>query len=576
MANRGSLKNHLGTWLRSRGLHSESADTRIRAIERLAGASDPQAIALLTEALSDPDLEARVAAALALKERGTSEAIDPLVSALHRETEYDVLAALAGALVELDHETATRTLMSLLDDDDASVRSRVASLLRTALWDRLDDSERAHVAIVQDAWEEIADLGSAAIPALEAVVQQGTPHAKREAAEVLGRIATPEAHGSLSQMLTDTQLEVACRETVAWALKKFYWQDLSKTEHAWIGILDGDWPAVIDLGDTAVDPLADVLTCGPRDTRRPAVETLAKIGGARTAEILCRVLADKGQEVNVREIAVRAVGAIGGDNAIPTLAATLGDEAWVVREAAAVSLRNLQWSPTDDTQRALYAIANKDWACLTALGEAAIQPLADALKYGAVGVAAARVLLEIGQAGLDTLLVVLRDGNQSMGVREVVAGVLAKTGDPRAIAPVEAMLSEHDIVVRQVAVWTLTRLGWKPTNDNQKALVAIANEDWDELGNLGSAAVEPLLALAADSLAPDETVNALRRVLELSAPRLSTDELRTIAVLGDIQARNRLMGAKYHGAGGDIAAAVNCRAVRELACAELAHRGIMV
>lgn len=570
------LTGQLGTWLRSRGLRSHSADVRIRAIQRLTTANDPQASGPLTEALTDPDPGVRAAAATALAQIGTSVAIDPLLSALSDETEYDVLAAQAAALAQLDPRKATQALMGMLDDEGNPLRARMASLLRKILWDRLDNAERARVAIVQGAWEEVADLGAAAMPALETVVRRGTPHTKRAAAEVLGIMVTTEAQALLGRLLSDSQLDTTGRQIAAWALKKFYWQDLSKTQHVWIAILEEDWSGVVDLGDAAIEPLCNLLTTRSRGACRPAAETLAKIGGSRAAEALCRVLADNAQEVSPREIAARALGAIGGESAVPVLAAALDDEAWVVREAAAASLQTLQWTPAGVTERARYAIAGKDWGDLKAFGEAAIEPLIDALKYGTVGLAAGRALLALGQAGLDRLLAVLRDTSRPMSVREVTARVLAEAGDARAIEPVEAMLDEHDSVLRQVAVWTLTRFGWKPSNDRQKALVAIANEDWDELGQLGSAAVEPLLALAEDSLAPQETVKALRRVLELSAPHLSVHDLRAIALLGDLQAQNYFVSAKYYSGGSDMAAASDCKAARELACAELARRGVIL
>jgi HEAT repeat protein len=287
------------------------------------------------------------------------------------------------------------------------------------------------------------------------------------------------------------------------------------------------------------------------------------------------MLNDRALEVSVRETAARSLGSIGDGSAVASLMTTLQDEAWVVREAGAASLEMLGWTPTGDTERAQDAVAKKDWEALVPLGEAAIEPLVDALKYGAVGLAAAQAMLKLGELGLDCLLNLLTDTSQPASVREVAARVLAETGDARAIEPVRAMLDEHDSIIRQVAVWALTRLGWIPANDRERALVAIANEDWDELGPLGSAAVEPLLALAEHSLAPEETARALRCVLTVSASLLSVQDLRAIAALGSVQAQEQIASAKYDG-GIDLEAVAEAKAVRELASAELARRGIMV
>jgi hypothetical protein len=63
--------------------------------------------------------------------------------------------------------------------------------------------------------------------------------------------------------------------------------------------------------------------------------------------------------------------------------------------------------------------------------------------------------------------------------------------------------------------------------------------------------------------------------LEVSASRLSIQDLRAIAALGSVQAQEQLANAKYDG-GIDPEAVADAKAMRELASAELARRGIMV
>ncbi len=576
MSHRSSHLGHLKAWFQARALQSPDVAARLHAVEKLATSTDVKAVQSLIETLSDEDEHVRACAAMGLGDVGDEDAIEPLVQLIQNESNHEILVAATSGLAKLDRKRAIETLMAALDHEESAVRQNAASAARKVLWAHLSEQEQARVAVAQSAWAEVASLGTPAIEALVHAVHHGTQHGQREAAEALGSIANPEACAALERLLEDDALESTSREIAAWALKNFYWQDLDETQCVRIGVVDGDWLGVVEFAAVALVPLGEALVGLNHEARQKAAEAIATIGGPEAAELLGRTLADRNQDVAVRQIAAKALGQITDGVDPSVLASALRDAAWDVRRAAATSLRALKWLPTDDAGMAWFRVADQHWDHVIDLGEAAIEPLVDALQFRQVSTAAASALTQVGPAGLEALLDVLRAPGVAMGVREVVATTLAEIGDPRAIEPVEAMLEEHDMVIRQAAVWTLQKLGWEPSNDEQKALAAIANEDWDELGPLGSAAVEPLLRMATDSLAPEQTINALREVMELSASRLTVEELRAIAALGDIEARHQLDTAKYTGDSGAVSVGLDCKKIRDMALAELVRRGLLV
>ncbi len=568
--------NNLGTWWRTRTLHSENAEERIQAIEALAGASGPKALEPLLEALYDDDPYVRAKAAHGLGEIRQPEAIEPLVAILLTEREHFVSNAAVDALERLDNGKVMETLLLALNDPDPTASHNAAAGLRRVGWDKMTKLQRARVAVLQHAWEEVAELGAAAVGPLEAALRGAGPEdVSREAAEALGTMHAPEALAALLRALTDPEVERAIRETTVIVLRQGGLERLQETDRARVAILEGDWPEVRRLGKAAIEPLRAALSDQKLGMRERAAEALGQIGDADAVAKLVAALGDPGQDWVVREAAARTLGQIADARYAPALVAALCDEGWKVREAAAESLHAVGWEPTDDVDRARVMIVRTFWEDVTALGEAAIEPLVDALKYSDVATAAARALGEIRPRGLDKLLDVLHSHDRPMAVREVVAAALAENGDLRAVEPMVAMLDDPDMVVRQSAVWTLQKLGWEPRDERQQALAAVANEDWDALGALGPAAVEPLLALARDSLAPQETVASLCDLLQQSAERLSVDQLRAMAGLRDIPIPEPPMGTDNTGDAGQHPTVVECGAVRQLARVELTNRGIM-
>ncbi|MEV4255519.1 HEAT repeat domain-containing protein [Spirillospora sp. NPDC049652] len=154
-----------GLPLLAEGLTSPVAEVRERAVQTIAKLPDGAATALLGDALGNPDIRVRRAAALALGTRGVSAAVPTLLDMIVEEANdvdaadalselasdpaladriaaglADRLAAgavdpsarrrLAQALAEIPGETATRALADLSQDEDPGVALTAAYILK--------------------------------------------------------------------------------------------------------------------------------------------------------------------------------------------------------------------------------------------------------------------------------------------------------------------------------------------------------------------------------------------------------------------------------------------------------------
>lgn len=110
-------------------LTHKDAGIRLRAARALGHWGKAEAIAPLSQALSDQDASVRAAAACSLGNLGDGDAQQSLTSAAKRESDPVVTAALAWAIWKTDVAPHIRNLIALLKSDDASARVRAANRL---------------------------------------------------------------------------------------------------------------------------------------------------------------------------------------------------------------------------------------------------------------------------------------------------------------------------------------------------------------------------------------------------------------------------------------------------------------
>jgi len=134
---------------------------------------------------------------------------------------------------------------------------------------------------------------------------------------------------------------------------------------------------------------------------------------------------------------------------------------------------------------------------------------------------------------VDVLLSLLGDTGFSDPV--AVIRVLEWSGDPRAIPPLlEALLGAEEELRRPI-VQALERLGWKPSSGRGRAIVAVAEREYERAAAEGVEAVEPLLQAchAHDWHTASSAGDALCNVLESHGKDFAGDVIDTLAGFAD-------------------------------------------
>lgn len=359
--------------------------------------------------LNSQDSNARLRAIEKLAALSDPQSVTPLIDALN-DTDSEVRACAAGALGKLG--------------DPRAIEPLVAKLLREL-----------------------------EMPVLESV------------AGALSWIDERKAMAMLQAHLDDQDISVS--QAAAWGLRRVGWDSLSGEEKARIALIRGDWDLITEIGVEAVAPLSVVLVEGTHRTRTDAAEALAQIGTPEAIQAIVDVLADFGEDQDVKEVMARA-------------------------------LRRLCPDDLTDVQQAMICVVLDEWADLVILGSPAVGTLTDVLNRGSARARerAAQTLGKIRTAeALDVLLRALSDTGQEVAVRAIAVKTLAEQATPATTEAIARALDDEAWEVRTSAAGALEQIGWKPADATESVLFAIAKRDWAGVESAGAAAVEPLVKI---------------------------------------------------------------------------------
>jgi HEAT repeat protein len=228
--------------------------------------------------------------------------------------------------------------------------------------------------------------------------------------------------------------------------------------------------------------------------RASAVEALGRIGPAGVAPLI-EALRDR--QAKLRETAIAALGAVGGDQAVAALAGTLRDDRSSVRQAGAAALAR-------------------------AAGAAAVPALAGALghKDPTTRKCVAAVL---GTIDAPESAAALRQAlaDRDKPVREAAVDALATLGSRSAIAALVAELPSADRELKGTIAARLKAIAWSPADAAERVVHAALHGRYDEAAAEGAAAVDPLVAALADR-DPEARRGAAGALGRLADPRAAS------------------------------------------------------
>jgi HEAT repeat protein len=233
--------------------------------------------------------------------------------------------------------------------------------------------------------------------------------------------------------------------------------------------------------------------------RKSAIEALGELRATAAVEPLLQALKDPAGDIRI--LAAGALRAIGDPRTVTPFIQALRDPSSSVQEQAALALEQL------GDQRAVPPLQE---ALQAHVPQGEKRPADRAIAHALVTLAPTRP---------ETLIAVLR--NKKREAWEEAALALEPLHDQRAVDPlVEVALdNEAPWSTRRTALQVLETLGWHPTEDRQRLVLALAARHWEEVATFGAEAIEPLLATLQVSEEPDAQQHAIALLAKFQATK---------------------------------------------------------
>jgi len=255
--------------------------------------------------------------------------------------------------------------------------------------------------------------------------------------------------------------------------------------------------------------------------RDQAIEALGELGGRAATEPLLSLLEDEG--CGCEALAVTALGKIKDERAVPVLIDRISGQGAVSSSA--------------------------ELSALQEIGHSAVEPLLDVLRANAQDVKQSLRLIEVlERSGDERAAAGLRDliSPKYPSLISHLADALDRLGDKDAVPSlVSALMAAPGKTWCAHVVKVLQRMGWRPKDQAEEAVVLLAERNWQRLSGMGEAAVDILIPLlqkgpveeilkAAEILGQIEDDRAVEPLSALLGSRRHEIAAAAARALGDI------------------------------------------
>lgn len=478
--------------------YGKDSSVRYDAAKALGKIGGTPAVGPLVAALSDANKHVRQQAAWSLGRLGDARAVEPLI-ALLQDDEESVLKAAVLALGQIGDSRAQAPLVSVLTKGDQATRRAAADALDELGWTPDRDEAGASYWAIRREWHKCVEIGSPAVETLISALKHRDKQVRQLVARGLGQIGDARAVRPLLNAIRDSDIYQEATDALA------------------------------QFGASAVEPLVDALQDRNLPVRNAAAQALGHTGDPRAAKVLLRELRGPNSRLReetivsalvqigtpivdmlIKEItgdwslyrfnaAIEALGRIGDMRAVEPLTAALKMHYAGTREAAAGALDRLGWQPGRDETGAIFCIVRKKWDRCVEIGVPAVRSLVATLQGGNAvmrsnAATALRQICEQQQdSALDTQVAELLVAAMTKN-RDMCSTVAQELGPlvPQAIELLIAALQDQDRC--QAAAKALDELGWQPGRSKAGASYWAATQQWTKCVEIGSPAVETLVA----------------------------------------------------------------------------------
>ena len=328
------------------------------------------------------------------------------------------------------------------------------------------------------------------------------------AAEALGRMGDPRAVDPLVATLMTPNDQI--QDAAATALSQLGWQPDGSAAGVRVMVKRHEWDKCVAAGAPAVAPLVEALDDDEPTVRRGATAALVRIG-APAVDALVDALEDPRQ--TVRQGATAALTGI-GTPAVASLKKAARHRGSDQGEAALEILAKAGWKPDDSEAGAILRISRREWDDCAQIGAPAVWPLISSLRDPDPSVrhGAATALARIGAPAVRPLTEILCRDDREMC--QSAASILGQIGDPAAVPALLNAVLTSDRDVRQAVAEALVAIGAPAVEPLIRDLCNPYSHSrptmaW-ALGQIGDPrAVEPLIAGLSDMTVHEAAVRAL-------------------------------------------------------------------
>jgi HEAT repeat protein len=197
-----------------RYLNSTDPTTQWHAAEAL-GTFGERAVPLLLTALQSRSVPVRLGAIEALGAIRDTRAVNPILTIIKYDASLEVRWAAVLALGETGSPDAVPALVLLLRDPNRYLRYGAATALGRLGWQPENETDTAHLLIARQEWEQVRNLGAAAVPSLWDMLRDDDPRTRAMIVSTLGQIGDWHAQAACQKALKDRDPRVRWKAVLA-------------------------------------------------------------------------------------------------------------------------------------------------------------------------------------------------------------------------------------------------------------------------------------------------------------------------------------------------------------------------
>jgi HEAT repeat protein len=375
-------------------------------------------------------------------------------------------------------------LCQALRHEKKSTREKAALALDRLAWTPEDDANKAWYIASKGDWQELAQLGEPALPALILAMRHPEEAVRLTAGSALERIATSYPDSALPLLcealsshligfepkitqarnltveilgkMGDSRavLPLVQSHELLWKAYRSIYNPGEGIKNTYRGYLNLVQQSIKEIGESAITPLMEALNSKDDEFRKMKDRLASMLASLGTPAVDPLIKSLDNEDKYVRSYVIHALGGMDDNRIMNHLVKSLRDKDCRVRTSASAILGGKSWQPPNAEEKAYFLLAEilqsntpkghlskTKQDELLAMGEQAVDPLVHSL----------------GLEGKVFTTLPYKNTIIQVAARNLVSELLVSIGKP-AQAALEKALEDPDQTIQEAAQETLKRL----------------------------------------------------------------------------------------------------------------------